>query len=236
MASATERTMTNTAATALEEIRKRHATDEAEHARKESERLASKAEGAWVGPCNLRPQSHDDRATLLTHIAALEAELAKAKSEKAVAKAKMRFHKRRAEVKTEAQLSTRLPDRADVRNVFDEWVEALPDHWRAHIGQLTQRYVERLLDKILALLSGAATPAPTAAHLRRFREQTEAEVFGYVTGVEDAAALYESVNPASDDERIKGSPGAGAMGAVIEYRDKIRELLHAKSPPQGAEE
>lgn len=95
---------------------------------------------------------------------------------------------------------------------------------------------EDLSSRINALLSGAATPAPTAAHLRRFREQTEAEVFGYVTGVEDAAALYESVNPASDDERIKGSPGAGAMGAVIEYRDKIRELLHAKSPPQGAEE
>lgn len=42
--------------------------------------------------------------------------------------------------------------------------------------------------------------------------------------LEEAARLHESINPASDDERLKGSPGAGAMGAVIEYRDKIRAL------------
>jgi hypothetical protein len=34
--------------------------------------------------------------------------------------------------------------------------------------------------------------------------------------------LHESVSPASDEERLHGSPGAGAMGAVIEYRDAIR--------------
>ena len=40
---------------------------------------------------------------------------------------------------------------------------------------------------------------------------------------EACAALHESVNPASDQERHDKSPGAGAMGAVIEYRDLIRK-------------
>ena len=39
---------------------------------------------------------------------------------------------------------------------------------------------------------------------------------------ERCAQLHESVSPASDDERLRGDPGAGAMGAVIEYRDLIR--------------
>ena len=39
---------------------------------------------------------------------------------------------------------------------------------------------------------------------------------------ERCAQLHESINPASDQERHNGDPGAGAMGAVIEYRDKIR--------------
>jgi hypothetical protein len=46
----------------------------------------------------------------------------------------------------------------------------------------------------------------------------------YRAGLEAAARAHESVNPASDDERQKGLPGAGAMGAIIEYRDKIRAL------------
>lgn len=39
---------------------------------------------------------------------------------------------------------------------------------------------------------------------------------------ERCAQLHEQINPASDDERHNHVPGAGAMGAVIEYRDKIR--------------
>lgn len=42
--------------------------------------------------------------------------------------------------------------------------------------------------------------------------------------LEEAAQFHESVNPASDAERLAGAPGAGAMGAVIEYRDGIRGL------------
>lgn len=39
---------------------------------------------------------------------------------------------------------------------------------------------------------------------------------------EACARLHENVNPASDAERLGNMPGAGAMGAVIEYRDLIR--------------
>jgi len=42
--------------------------------------------------------------------------------------------------------------------------------------------------------------------------------------LEKAAMLHQDINPASDEERRNGDPGAGAMGAVIEYRDKIRKL------------
>jgi hypothetical protein len=45
----------------------------------------------------------------------------------------------------------------------------------------------------------------------------------FIAGMEFAAALYEQVNPASDMERHNGDPGAGAMGAVIEFRDLIRK-------------
>lgn len=48
---------------------------------------------------------------------------------------------------------------------------------------------------------------------------------GFHAGNENAAGLHESVNPASDQERHDGSPGAGAMGAVIEYRDRIRRSV-----------
>ena len=46
---------------------------------------------------------------------------------------------------------------------------------------------------------------------------------GWNAANERAASLHESVNPASDDERQSKTPGAGAMGAVIEYRDLIRK-------------
>lgn len=51
---------------------------------------------------------------------------------------------------------------------------------------------------------------------------------GFMRAVEMAASLHESVNPASDEERLARAPGAGAMGAVIEYRDLIRASAQAK--------
>lgn len=47
-------------------------------------------------------------------------------------------------------------------------------------------------------------------------------VEGIHAGLCLAAYLHESVNPACDHERADRVPGAGAMGAVIEYRDLIR--------------
>lgn len=41
-------------------------------------------------------------------------------------------------------------------------------------------------------------------------------------GMDRAADLFEMVSPASDEERHNGDPGAGAMGAVLEFRDLIR--------------
>lgn len=52
---------------------------------------------------------------------------------------------------------------------------------------------------------------------------------GFQAATDRAAALHESVNPASDEERSNKVPGAGAMGAVIEYRDLIR----AEKPSNG---
>lgn len=47
---------------------------------------------------------------------------------------------------------------------------------------------------------------------------------GWNLATRRAGDLHEQVNPASDDERLNKVPGAGAMGAVIEYRDTIRKV------------
>ena len=80
-------------------------------------------------------------------------------------------------------------------------------------------------DAIRALSDTPTTGQATGSGPTGFKERMLAEADAYILGVEDAAALHESVNPASDAERLCGDPGSGAMGAVIEYRDKIRALL-----------
>lgn len=45
---------------------------------------------------------------------------------------------------------------------------------------------------------------------------------GWQAATRRAGDLHESVSPASDQERHDKVPGAGAMGALIEYRDLIR--------------
>jgi len=47
---------------------------------------------------------------------------------------------------------------------------------------------------------------------------------GFQEATERAAMLHENVNPASDDERLDHVPGAGGIGAVIQYRDMIRAI------------
>jgi len=54
-------------------------------------------------------------------------------------------------------------------------------------------------------------------------------VAGFNAATERAASLHEQINPASDTERLNKDPGAGAMGAVIEYRDRIRETANVAS-------
>jgi len=46
---------------------------------------------------------------------------------------------------------------------------------------------------------------------------------GWTAATERAGMLHESIDSACDHERTKGHPGAGAMAAVIAYRDAIRE-------------
>ena len=50
---------------------------------------------------------------------------------------------------------------------------------------------------------------------------------GFRAATQRAADLHEQVDSASDAERLDKIPGAGAMGAVIEYRDKIRQTVAA---------
>lgn len=47
--------------------------------------------------------------------------------------------------------------------------------------------------------------------------------------IEQCAMLHEQINPASDAERLEGVPGCGAMGAIIEYRDAIRQLARKEA-------
>lgn len=66
----------------------------------------------------------------------------------------------------------------------------------------------------------------THEHYKRFVEGSlwAAFVAGFNAATERAASLHESISPASDDERHHGRAGAGAMGAVLEYRDQIRSV------------
>ena len=73
-----------------------------------------------------------------------------------------------------------------------------------------------------------------AAALRAAREDGRRQ--GATEMREAAGYLHEQINPASDEERQNSDPGAGAMGAVIEYRDKIRALPLLGDAPAPAQE
>lgn len=79
------------------------------------------------------------------------------------------------------------------------------------------------------------TTAETAPEANRVNPQEERDrraqgqlwaafMAGFEAATERAASLHEQISPASDQERHDKSPGAGAMGAVIEYRDRIRKM------------
>ena len=70
-----------------------------------------------------------------------------------------------------------------------------------------------------------------ASQLRALEEHfSKTEAAARKAALEDAALLHENINPASNDERLNNVPGAGAMGAVIEYRDAIRALAESEKP------
>jgi hypothetical protein len=50
---------------------------------------------------------------------------------------------------------------------------------------------------------------------------------GFQAATIRAAELHEQIDSASDAERIDNLPGAGAMGAIVEYRDRIRATIAA---------
>lgn len=52
--------------------------------------------------------------------------------------------------------------------------------------------------------------------------RAEGERAGREAEREACAVLHESIDPACDHERTAGHPGAGAMRAIILYRDAIR--------------
>lgn len=50
---------------------------------------------------------------------------------------------------------------------------------------------------------------------------------GFRDATNRAGNLHEQVDAVSDAERLERIPGAGAMGAIVEYRDKIRQTVAA---------
>ena len=75
-----------------------------------------------------------------------------------------------------------------------------------------------------AEIERAPLQAPEIIARALMEQDAAARREGFAAGLERAAREHENVNPASDEERSHGIPGAEAMGAVIEYRDRIRAL------------
>lgn len=93
-------------------------------------------------------------------------------------------------------------------------------HGIASFGRIAWRFKSnRSLDRLIAALFKhrwgvfkVSYEPELEDELRLIRDQA----------FEEAASLFESVNPASDSERATKTPGADAMGAVLEFRDLIR--------------
>lgn len=95
-------------------------------------------------------------------------------------------------------------------------IEQLP--YRVPIHLLAQR----ARDEIVALRAQLKAVKGIAGNERKLSEAIIQQARD--EALEEAAQLHENINPACDHEREHGAPGAGAMGAVIRYRDAIRAL------------
>jgi hypothetical protein len=101
--------------------------------------------------------------------------------------------------------------------------------WEAY--KATQEFGNALKWATRAILVATEATLPEANRVDPAdeRERTargalwSAFVAGFNAATRRAADLHEQINPASDAERRRRVPGAGAMGAVIEYRDRIRQ-------------
>lgn len=106
----------------------------------------------------------------------------------------------------------------DVVAELDRWLAV----WSSHFGgtqSVDMEVVQRARDEIVGLrglLEHSDRTVITAVVVATPAIRDEA--------LEEAARLHENIDPACDHERQKGHPGAGAMGAVIRYRDAIRAL------------
>lgn len=92
-----------------------------------------------------------------------------------------------------------------------------------NMGQATAREAGSLADSQSWSELDSDIQEWMAIFAARINERTrQAEAAAREEERERCAMLHENVNPASDEERLNNVPGAGAMGAVIEYRDAIR--------------
>lgn len=81
---------------------------------------------------------------------------------------------------------------------------------------------------ILIATEGSAPEANRVDHVEQRERRAQGTLWaafmaGFNAATERASGLHEQINPASDQERHDHTPGAGAMGAVIEYRDTIQD-------------
>lgn len=108
-----------------------------------------------------------------------------------------------------------------------------PDHplmkaWTAHQESDDFRNTLHWATESIVITTQATAPEANRVNPQEERSRRAqgslwaAFMAGFNAATERAASLHEQINPASDDERHHKVSGAGAMGAVIEYRDRIR--------------
>ena len=83
------------------------------------------------------------------------------------------------------------------------------------LEQRAEQIVDRWMDspRLLTGLSNMISAALRAVEQRGIRK-----------GLLRAADHHNSISAACDHERSNGDAGAGAMGAILEYRDLLRSL------------
>lgn len=85
---------------------------------------------------------------------------------------------------------------------------------------MSERSLDEAVEALVSRLVGSQAKAnPTLIALRGICKESARQAV--ILGLRRAAMIHESVNVACDHER-PDVPGAGAMAAVIQFRDLIR--------------